>query len=303
MQWSKIKHKKLANDAARGASYGSISREIIAAIKAHTSNAPAGQAADPQHNTRLGMLVKKAKDLGFPKDKIEASIAKASGKGADQLQTVTYEALGPTNENGSATALVIECSTDSPARTHSKIREAFNRLGGRLSSTAHLFDRVGLVRVACLGGERSFDEVFNQAVELDAEDVTLLDKEELSEGELEQLSSALDKAKGSDPPIIEIRCDPSSLKTIAEAMRSEGHEVLEAEPKLLPNGPVLYPSGEGSEEGGMAPSDRAELEQEETFGGWVDEEYVKRMDKLLGMLEDNADCTRLWSTLAGWPAR
>ena len=51
--------------------------------------------------------MKKAKDLGFPKDKIEATLAKAAGKGEEQLQHVTYEALGPTSESGHTVAMIM----------------------------------------------------------------------------------------------------------------------------------------------------------------------------------------------------
>ncbi|KDN43012.1 YebC-like protein [Tilletiaria anomala UBC 951] len=316
-KWSKIKHKKQANDAARGASYGTISREIIAAIKAHPSAAPAGQAWDPAHNVRLGMLVKKAKELGFAKDKIENTIAKASGRGADNLQTATYEALGPAGENGHAVALVIECSTDSPARTHAKVRETFNKVGGRLSSTAHLFDRVGIVRAACTDAGGTYDALFELAVEHGATDVVPLlpgsrARAKLSDSELNAILIAAADAKPQPPMsslspspskdaaaaaddgdlpvlVVDVHCAPADVRGLAEALRGAGHAVLDAEQKLLPNGPLLHVQDANADADATA--------------GWVDGEYVQRLDRMLSLLEDNADCTRVWSNLAGWPAR
>jgi transcriptional/translational regulatory protein YebC/TACO1 len=39
----------------------------------------------------------------------------------------------------------------------------------------------------------------------------------------------------------------------------------------------------------------------EDTAGWVDEETVAKLDRLASALEEEADCTRIWSNLYGWP--
>ncbi len=272
-------------------------------------------------------------------------------------------------------ALVIECSTDSPARTHSKLRETFNKLGGRLSSTGHLFERVGVVRlvVVVAGGAplppsragaaagtaeegeeglagAAFDRAFEAALEAGALDVREVPEEELSEAEEELLyadlhqhqaqshaskapgnksaggstkaSPAADTAAASDPSagavVVEVRCDPSDVRAVSEALRAQrGFRVTDAEAKLVPVGAVLHiappslsSSSADGEGGADAEAQREEREayvrakeREESFGGWVPEEEVARLDRIVAMLEDLADCTRVWSNLSGWPRR
>lgn len=100
MQWSKIKRKKGANDLARGQTYSLVSREIILAVKTG--------GASPELNPRLAVALRKARDMGVPKDKVESSIAKGTGSGdADNLSTVTYEGLGPMRTAGQPVAFVM----------------------------------------------------------------------------------------------------------------------------------------------------------------------------------------------------
>ena len=66
--------------------------------------------------------------MDFSKDKIEATLKKAESMGTGNGgQTVSYEALGPTSSDGVPIALIVECSTDSPPRTHARVKEAFNK--------------------------------------------------------------------------------------------------------------------------------------------------------------------------------
>ena len=122
-KWSKIKHKKLANDTAKSTGYSNLSREIIAAVRNHPT-----RSASPEQNARLGQILRKAKSMDFSKDKIEATLKKAESMGTGNGgQTVSYEALGPTSSDGVPIALIVECSTDSPPRTHARVKEAFNK--------------------------------------------------------------------------------------------------------------------------------------------------------------------------------
>ncbi|PWN39380.1 YebC-like protein, partial [Ceraceosorus guamensis] len=180
-KWSKIRHKKGAKDLERGTVYSAISREILASVRQHPT-----RSCDPNTNARLASLLRKAKDNGVPKDRVTATLEKANGVAAGSMHSVTYEALGPPNKAGVPVALVIECLTDSVPRTLAKVKELMNRANARLSSTAHLFNRVGRMRI--LPGladgsdsRRSFDQVFDVAVEAGATDVRVMEADEIDE--------------------------------------------------------------------------------------------------------------------------
>lgn len=201
-KWSKIKHKKAAQDALKGNTYGALSREILSSIKA--SPLPKDLASLPEHNSRLAYLLKKARDLDIPKDKIETTLQKARNQGNSGEEIVIYEVLGNTSHskpffsnkdgdgnggdggdgNGSPIALVIECNTDSTARTIAKLKESLNKMhsGWRLGNTGHLFDKVGRIWLNLEKkdgkGEIEFDKVFELAVENGAEEVRWLEEEE-----------------------------------------------------------------------------------------------------------------------------
>ncbi|CAD6896329.1 unnamed protein product [Tilletia controversa] len=283
-KWSKIKHKKAANDAARSATYGVLSREIISAVK--NFGGP-----DPVLNFRLSMLLRKARELGIPKDKVEATLAKAAGKDGTELQTVTYEVLGPISNSHPPVAMMIECLTDNTRRTMASLREAFNKSGGsRLSSTAHLFDQTGYIRLEARSGA-TFDEIFEAAVEEGAEDVQAVEQDP----EDAQTGTASDEA-ASTKQMFEIKCSPSEVHALAGLLSRAPHNHIlhEAEQRLEPNGPVLC-FEEDKED--------MSLEDAANVAGWVTEAYWDRLERMRDMIESNADCQRIFSTLQGWPPR
>ncbi|KAK0544690.1 hypothetical protein OC846_005963 [Tilletia horrida] len=289
LQWSKIKHKKQANDAAKSATYGVLSREIISAVK--NFGGP-----DPLLNYRLGMLLRKARDLDIPKDKIEATLAKASGRDGTDFQVVTYEALGPVNGSHPPVAMIIECMTENTRRTMASLKEAFNKVGGaRLSSTSHLFERTGYIRIEARAGA-TFDEVFEAAVEAGAEDVQLVE-DDASESE----ESGDSKDQKAEPSLIfEIKCAPSDVHALAGVLSSapHNHVLQEAEQRMEPNGPVLCLEEEAGEDG-QAPA----RDESGDVAGYVSEAYWDKLEKMREMIESNADCQRIFSTLRGWPER
>lgn len=275
-KWSKIKHKKLANDTAKSTGYSNLSREIIAAVRNHPT-----RSVSPEQNARLGQILRKAKSMDISKDKIEATLKKAESMGTGNGgQTVSYEALGPTSSDGVPIALIVECSTDSPPRTHARVKEAFNKNDIRLSSTTHMFTRTGIIRIST-AKDVTFDSVFETAVENGAEDVREweLDEED-SQGGLG----------------IEITCNPADLNRLTSILSSAPHEhtILESEAMMIYNDPPVRIRG--IHEGERSADDV-------TSSGWLEEDTLVKMDKLLGMLEENADCSRVWSNIEGWPTR
>lgn len=74
------------------------------------------------------------------------------------------------------------------------------------------------------------------------------------------------------------------------------YSVLLSEQRLIPSGPVIRISSEPESE----TSEDSEGNDDSQVGGYVNEDFVERLDKLAELLEEAADCQRIWSNLEGW---
>jgi YebC/PmpR family DNA-binding regulatory protein len=119
-KWSKIKHKKGAEDAKRSNLFSKLSRQIIAESKAAN-----GDLTSPS----LIAAIDAAKKENMPKDTIERAIKKGTDKNTVALEPVTYEAYGP-----GGTALIIEGLTDNKNRSAAEIRHALSKRGIELAA-------------------------------------------------------------------------------------------------------------------------------------------------------------------------
>jgi len=159
-KWSKIKRKKGAADAKRGALFTKLIREITVAAREG--------GGSPEFNARLRLAVDTAKAASMPADNIDRAIKKGTGEleGAS-YEEVTYEGYGP-----GGTALFIECLTDNTNRTVADVRYALTRYDGSLGtdgSVAWQFDRRGQI---VIDADRYTEEaVFEAAIDAGAEDV------------------------------------------------------------------------------------------------------------------------------------
>ena len=160
-KWSKIKRKKGANDARRGALFTKLIREITVAAREG--------GGDPEYNARLRLSVDTAKSNSMPAENIERAIKKGTGEleGVD-YEEITYEGYGP-----GGVALFIECLTDNTNRTVADVRHALAKFDGSLGtdgSVAWQFERKGLFTIDA--SRYSEDSVFEAAIDAGAEDVT-----------------------------------------------------------------------------------------------------------------------------------
>ena len=115
------------------------------------------------------MLVTNAKKAGFAKASIESAIARGQGISATgaTLENLTIEAMMPP-----AIAAVIECQTDSKARTLHEIRDVLKYFGANTTPTAFMFDRKG--KIVFAKTEAIDDEkILEQAIEAGALDVEI----------------------------------------------------------------------------------------------------------------------------------
>ena len=123
--------------------------------------------ADPQSNPQLANIITAAKKQAMPKVSIESAIARGQGRSLTgaALESFTIEAMVPPS-----VAVIVECQTDSKARTLNELKIAIRQSGGTITPTTHMFDRKGkIVFEASRGSEE--EEIFDQAVEAGAIDV------------------------------------------------------------------------------------------------------------------------------------
>jgi len=158
-RWSKVRHQKEAQGATKGRRFEKLLREIAAAART--------AGPDPAHNARLRSALESAHLASVPKEKVEAAIARASGKdGGGHDEEALYEGYGP-----GGVAILVECLTDSRNRTASDVRARFEKAGGHLAAqgaVAWHFERAGTFDVQAGPTE---DAVMEAAIEAGAEEV------------------------------------------------------------------------------------------------------------------------------------
>lgn len=110
-KWTQIKRQKGANDAAKSAIWGKLSRRITIEAK---------KAGGETNSPSLRSIIEKAKTTNMPKDAIERAIVKGATADSASLDQITYEAYGP----GGA-AVIIETLTDNKNRTLQELKAIF----------------------------------------------------------------------------------------------------------------------------------------------------------------------------------
>ena len=133
-KWSTIKHKKAKADNKRAKVFTKIGKEIMVAVKLGGS--------DPEGNSRLKLVLNKARVNNMPGENIKKLIQKASGEGNNSnYEELVYEGYGV----GGA-AVIVDVLTDNRNRTAGDIRHIFDKCGGKMgesNSVAWMFDNLG----------------------------------------------------------------------------------------------------------------------------------------------------------------
>ena len=134
-KWHNIQAKKGKTDAARGAMFTKIGRELAVAAKGNPN---------PDTNSKLADVIAKAKAANMPNENIKRSIAKAAGELGDKdYKELTYEGYGI-----AGSAVIIKTLTDNVNRTAGDIRSAMSKCGGQMGNTgcvSYMFDNKGVI--------------------------------------------------------------------------------------------------------------------------------------------------------------
>jgi YebC/PmpR family DNA-binding regulatory protein len=158
-RWTKIKRKKEAMGATKGALFTKLIREVTVAARAG--------GGDPDHNARLRSAVLAAREANMPNDTIQRAVKKGTG----ELEGVSYEEMVYEGYGPGGVAIVCEVLTDNKNRTAGDVRAIFAKSGGSMATTgavAFQFERKGVVPVKKGPSE---DQVMELALDAGADDV------------------------------------------------------------------------------------------------------------------------------------
>jgi YebC/PmpR family DNA-binding regulatory protein len=135
-KWATIKHKKGAQDKARGKLFAKVLRQVEVAAREG--------GGDPDANPTLRTMFQKARDSSIPMDTIERAIKRGTG----ELEGVRYEQVAYEGYAPCGVAVIVECLTDNRNRTGSDVRSLFTKNGGSIAepgAVAWQFDRKGVI--------------------------------------------------------------------------------------------------------------------------------------------------------------
>ena len=193
-KWNNIKRKKEASDAAKGAVFTKVAKEIMVAVKAG--------GPDPDNNSKLKDVIAKAKAANMPNDNINRAIKKAAGAGeGDDYEEIVYEGYGP-----GGIAIMVRTLTNNRNRTAADIRHIFDKYDGNMGvsgSVSFMFQDKGMILI----DSEEFDDeetVMMDALDCGAEDFS------------------------AEEGYYEILTDPASYYEVKDALEAKGYTFVDS---------------------------------------------------------------------------
>src|SRR3954454_5104566 len=104
-KWATIKHKKGAQDKARGKLFAKLIRQVEVAAREG--------GGDPNSNASLRTMFQKARDAAVPLDTIERAIKRVTG----EREVVIFESITDEGYGPGGVAVLVEVLTDNRNRT------------------------------------------------------------------------------------------------------------------------------------------------------------------------------------------
>ncbi len=196
-KWASIKHKKGANDKARGKLFAKLIRQVEVAARQG--------GGDPEGNPTLRTMFQKARESSVPIDTIERAVKRGTG----DLEGVVYESITYEGYAPAGVALLVGCLTDNRNRTGSDVRSTFSKHGGSLAEPGAVswqFERRGVI---ILPKKVSEDDLMTVALDAGAEDL---------------------KDEGDT---WEVTCDPSALPVLRDALEKAGIDIDSADAFMI----------------------------------------------------------------------
>jgi YebC/PmpR family DNA-binding regulatory protein len=211
-KWANIKHKKAREDSKRGKIFTRIIKEMT--ISARDGGGDTGT------NSKLRLLVEKARAANMPQDNIIRAIKRGTG----ELEGVNYEEISYEGYAPGGVAVFVETLTDNNKRTVADVRHVFTKLGGNLAdsgSVSWMFERKGVVTIA--SDNCTEDDVLEKLIEYDIEDVVLHED------------------------LITVYCGMQDLEKVKNGAEKVGLKVEDAEIEMVPKDPMTIENKEKEE--------------------------------------------------------
>lgn len=127
-KWSKIKHKKSAEDAKKSKLFSMLVKSITVESR---------KVGGDKNHPSLKAIIDRAKAANMPNDNIERAVQKGVSSESDSLEKVTYEIYAP-----GGVAIIADGITDNKNRTTAEIKHLLSKNNGNLGtqgSTAWAF--------------------------------------------------------------------------------------------------------------------------------------------------------------------
>jgi len=193
-KWSTIKHKKASLDAKRGQAFTKLIKEITIAARLG--------GGDQATNSRLRLLIDKAKEINMPTENTIRAIKRGTGElpGMSYVE-LTYEGYGPFG-----IAIIVDALTDNKKRTVSELRHLFSTKGGNLSesgSVLWMFEKLGVVRAT--SNDITEEQLLEELIEYDINDIK------------------------HDSSFFSVFCNPKALDEIKQKLEEMGMNIKEAD--------------------------------------------------------------------------
>jgi YebC/PmpR family DNA-binding regulatory protein len=215
-KWANIKHRKGRADLIKGKIFSRITKEIITSVKLG--------GPDPKSNSRLRLVMLKAREANMPGENIDRNIKKASSADQADFSEFTYELYGY-----GGVGMILDIMTDNKNRISSDVRIAMNKKGGTLANpgaVAYNFDQKGVIQI--LKKNAVEDELFLAVSEAGADEFESEDEMFIITTPPDQLfhvKEAIDKmgikcesAELQMIPKVYVECSPEDQKANLELM-------------------------------------------------------------------------------------
>ena len=202
-KWATIKHKKGAQDKARGKLFAKLIRQVEVAAREG--------GGDMTSNATLRSMYQKARDASVPTDTIDRAVKRGTG----ELEGVRYEQVSYEGYAPLGVAVIVECLTDNRNRTGADVRSIFTRNGGSTAEPGAVswqFERKGVIILPTqvAQDQETEDELMLVALDSGGEDLE-------DQGDTWQLT-----------------CQPTDLMVLRSALEDAGMTIDSAEVTMMP---------------------------------------------------------------------
>jgi len=202
-KWKTNKGKKMATDAAKGAAYTKIIKELTIIAREGGGN--------PDTNSRLRAVIAKAREANMPSDNVKMAIKRGTGELPGIVyESVVYEAYGP-----GGVAIMAEALTDNKNRTTAELRNIMSKKSGNLAgagAVSWMFTKKGYILID--KAQAKEEDLMSVVLEAGAEDMK------------------------SDDKNYEITTSVEGLEKVKQALKDKGIKCQSAELTMIPSSTI-----------------------------------------------------------------